>query len=184
MNRNTCNWRCRKCHNIVSSPFKKSHTVESHLWFVTLAKVTARLCQLYLKILVLCFLKMSSIPSITCKSPVISFSCKHTGVFPFVCCPCFIYFDLLWENLKVCCPKREHLTNKMWGLVVCIEEKALCADAGFVPFSLPGGSLNCIFSLSQWLAKECLPSLLMLKFSSSITLWRRKFLGPGRKGSD
>lgn len=47
----------------------------SHLWFVTLAKVTQLdfICQLYLKDLGSMFLKMSSIPSITCKSPVISF---------------------------------------------------------------------------------------------------------------
>lgn len=142
-------------------------------------------CQLYLKILALWFYKkMSSIPSITCKSPVILFSCKHGGVFPFVWGPCIIYFDLLWENLNVCCPKCKHLTNKMWGLVVHTEERALCAEAGFVPALSLVGALIAFFSLSQWLAKECLPSLLMLKFSSSITLWWRKFLGQKRKGSD
>lgn len=145
-------------------------------------------CQLYLKILALWFYKkekknnkLSSIPSITCKSPVIPFSCKHSGVFPFVCDPCVIYFDLLWENLNVCCPKCTRLTNKMWGLVVHTEERALCAEAGFVPALSLVGALIAFLSLSQWLAQECLPSLLMLKFSSSITLWWGKFLGQEKK---
>lgn len=120
------------------------------------------ICQLYLKILVLhfffflkkCHLFLQSLVS----PPVILFSCKHTGVFPFVWGPCIIYFDLLWENPKVCCPKCKHLTNKMWGLVVHTEERALCAEAGFVPaLSLVGALIAFSPSHSGWLRSAYLP---------------------------
>lgn len=50
------NFRCQKYYNKVKLPFLNFDLV-SHLWFVTLGKVTQLdfICQLYLKILVLCF---------------------------------------------------------------------------------------------------------------------------------
>lgn len=64
-----------KYYDKVTSPFLHFTPMISHLWFVTLAKVTTTLYSpAVLKDLGSMFLKMSSIPSITtCKSPVISF---------------------------------------------------------------------------------------------------------------